>query len=199
MTSRSRWRGTPAKVTATVVVALVLGVGSAVWAVRRTGGTGGVTNGAWQTNAHIGSSTADPYLRAAVAMAGLLALNRTETIYYTATTDDAGAPLRSDCRYRVEGRDPPTRWWSITAYGADHYLVANPRHAYSVDRARVQRDADGAFTIVVGGEPRDANWIATAPAGETFSLTLRLYEPDGRVADDLAGTVLPRIQREDCA
>ncbi len=198
MSTGSRWR-TLATVTAAVGVALVLGVGSAVWAIRRSGGTGSVTNGAWQTNAHIGSSTADPYLRAGVAMAGLLALNRTETIYYTATTDDAGAPLRSGCRYRVVGRDPPARWWSITAYGTDHYLVPNARHAYSVDRTRVQRDAEGAFAIVVGGAPRDANWIATAPPGETFSLTLRLYGPDGRVADDLAGTVLPRIEREDCA
>jgi hypothetical protein len=188
------------KVLATVIVALVLGIGSAVWSIRRTGLTGGVANGPWQTNAHVGSATADPYLRAAVAIAGLLALNRTETVYYTATTDDDGEPLRSECRYRVEGRDPPARWWSITAYGDDHFLVPNPRRAYSVDRTRVRRADDGTFAIAVGGKPADANWIATAATpGETFSLSIRLYQPEGAVVDDLGGTPLPRIRREGCA
>jgi hypothetical protein len=186
------------KVVAAVVAALVLGVGSAVWTIRRSGAMGGIANGAWQTNAHVGASTADPYLRANVAMVGLLALNRSETVYYTAVADEDGAPLRSECRYRIVGHDPPARWWSITAYGADSYLVPNPRHAYSVDRSRVRRDAGGAFEIVVGGEPRDANWIATAPPGERFSITLRLYGPESRVTDDLAGIELPRLRLESC-
>jgi hypothetical protein len=187
------------KVVVTVVVALVVGVGSARWAVRRSGATGGVRNGPWLTNAHIGTAAADPYLRAQVAVAGLLALNRSETVYYTAATDDDGAPLQSGCRYRIVGRDPATRWWSITAYGDDSFLVPNPRHAYSVDRTRVRRSADGEFDIAVGGAPQDANWIATAPPGTSFSLTLRLYGPDAAVVDDLAGATLPAIRREGCA
>lgn len=187
-----------AKVGLTTLAALGLGIGSAVWSVQRTLGSGGVVNGPWLTNAHIGSAAADANLRASVAVGGLLALNRRETVYYTAATDDDGEPLRSECRYRVEGTDPPARWWSITAYGADHYLVPHPRRAYSVDRTRVRRDDGGTFRIMVGGEPRDADWIATAPPGETFTLTLRLYQPEGAAADDLGGTTLPRIVREGC-
>lgn len=189
---------TSVKVALTSLAALVLGAGSAVWTVRRTAFGGGIANGAWRTNAHIGAAAADPYLRASVAVGGLLALNRSETVYYTATTDDDGQPLRSECRYRVEGNDPPARWWSVTAYGADHFLVPHPRRAYSVDRTRVRRGDDGTFRIGVGGAPQDANWIATAPPGASFSLTLRLYQPDPGVADDLAGTPLPRIVREAC-
>jgi hypothetical protein len=195
---RSRW-GLVAKVLATVVVALVLGVGSALHRVRANVEARSVANGPWRTSPDVGAVTADPHLRAAVALTGLLALNRSETIYYNATTDDAGAPLRSECRYRIEGTDPPARWWSVTAYGADSHLIPNPQHAYSVDRSRVQRGPDGRFAIDVGGPARPSNWIATGEPGEDISLTLRLYQPDPRVGADLGGTPLPSIRREGCA
>src|SRR5512147_772001 len=104
---------------ALLVCAVLIGVLTAVVGVRSEFSSGGVESGVWATNQNIGSSGAGAYLRAGVALGGLLALNAGETVYYTATTDDAGAPLRSSCQYRVEGRDPDARWWSITAYGAD--------------------------------------------------------------------------------
>lgn len=195
---RSRW-AVVAKVLATVAVALLLGVGSALRSLRAQVEAHAIANGAWRTSADVGAASADPSLRAVVALTGLLALNRSETVYYTATTDDAGAPLRSECRYRIEGTDPAARWWSITAYAADSYLIPNPQHAYSVDRSRVQRDAGGRFTIRVGGAPAATDWIASGPPGEDISLTLRLYQPDRRVTDDLAGTPLPAIHAEGCA
>lgn len=195
---RSR-AGLVLKVLATVIVALVLGIGSALRSVRAGVEAQSVANGAWRTSAHVGAASADPSLRAVVALTGLLALNQSETIYYTAMTDDAGAPLRSECTYRVEGTDPAARWWSITAYAADSYLIPNPEKAYSVDRTRVRRDGDGRFRIRVGGPPGDANHIATGAPGEDISLTLRLYHPDAGVAADLAGTPLPTIHAEGCA
>ncbi|MCW5888964.1 MAG: DUF1214 domain-containing protein [bacterium] len=195
---RSRW-GLVVKVLATAAAALILGVGSALRTVRAQVEAHALANGPWRTSADIGAASADPSLRAVVALTGLLALNRSETVYYTATTDEAGAPLRSGCRYRIEGTDPPARWWSITAYAADSYLIPNPQHAYSVDRTRAERAPDGRFTIRVGGAPAPANWIATGPPGEPISLTLRLYQPDASVADDLVGTPLPAIHAEGCA
>lgn len=188
-----------AKVFATVLVALILGVGSALRSVRANVEARSVASGPWRTSPDVGSTAADPSLRAVVALTGLLALNRSETIYYTATTDDDGTPLRSECRYRIEGTDPAARWWSITAYASDSYLIPNPQHAYSVDRSRVQRGADGRFTIGVGGAPAAANWIAAGEPGERISLTLRLYQPEPHVAADLAGTPLPSIRLEGCA
>ena len=92
--SRGRWL---AKGLATVVLALLLGVGSAWWRLTTVLERGGVANGPWLTNVHIGSPSADPALRAGVALAGLLALGRSETIYYTAQTDGDGAALRAEC------------------------------------------------------------------------------------------------------
>ena len=189
------------KLLATVLVALVLGAGSAVLLVR-SGGLGGQTaTGPWETDLTIGSMEADPYTRARVAVAGLLALNRNETIYFTAGRDGDGERLRVSCSYRIEGTDPPARWWSITLYGDDHFLVSNPQQRYSYGGETVARNEDGSFTITAGPEETDGNWIPTGDGhtGDTFTLTLRLYNPDENAARNPSGIALPQIAKEACA
>jgi hypothetical protein len=193
-------RGVVAKVALVVLFALAAGAGSAWWAVQRGARLGAVDNGPWTTNALTGSPAAGAYLRAAVAVAGLLALGQSEAIYYTAFSDSSGKPLRADCVYAVEGVDPPARWWSITAYGGDHFLVPNPQKRYAVAKTDVRRAADGSFVIAVGGPPVDGNWLATGDpaAASPFSLTLRLYNPSTAVAKHLGDVSLPRIRRTRC-
>lgn len=188
-------------VTALLLCALLVGVVTAVLGVRAQFAAGGVKSGAWATNANIGSSGAGPYLRAGVALGGLLALNASETVYYTATTDDAGEALSTACQYRLEGSDPNARWWSITAYADDSFLIRGSNGRFSVDKTAVEKGADGSFVVRVGGEPRAGNWISTgAPdGGRPFSLTLRLYNPDPSIVRDLSGVALPRIVLEHCA
>lgn len=189
------------KLLATVVVALALGVGSALLIVRAGGLGGQIAKGPWETDLTIGSKEADPYTRARVAVAGLLALNRDETIYFTAARDSGGERLRSGCSYKVEGNDPTARWWSITLYGDDHYLVSNPQDRYSYGGETVARNADGSFAITVGPEETDGNWIPTGQGQNdaTFTLTLRLYNPDESAARNPSGIVLPQIAKEACA
>lgn len=188
-------------VAALLLCALLVGVVTAVLGVRNQFSAGGVGSGPWQTNANIGSTGAGPYLRAGVALGGLLALNAGETVYYTATTDDAGRPLSTSCQYRVEGTEPATRWWSITAYADDNFLIRGSNGRYSVDKTAVEMSADGSFVVRVGGEPRAGNWISTGPpdGGKPFSLTLRLYNPDGSIVSNLGGVTLPRIVEEHCS
>ena len=188
-------------VTALLLCALLVGVVTAVIGLRAQFASGGIQSGAWATNANIGSTGAGPYLRAGVALGGLLALNASETVYYTATTDDAGQPLKTSCQYRVEGSEPATRWWSITAYADDNFLIRGSNGRYSVDKTAVEKGADGSFVVRVGGEPRAGNWISTgAPdGGRPFSLTLRLYNPDASIVSNLGGTTLPRIVQEHCS
>ena len=183
--------------TASVVLAVLLGLGSAIWAIQAGTAARAVGNGAWQTSRETGSAEASMYVRAQVAAAGLLALNQSEAMYYRAAVDDAGQPLDGSCDYLVEGRDPPTRWWSLTAYAADHYLIANPADRYSFSQTTVAREADGGFRILVSAEPREGNWLPVA-AGAPFDLTLRLYNPSPGLIADLAGAPLPRIARLEC-
>lgn len=188
-------------VTALLMCAVLIGLLSALWAARNQFAGGGVQSGPWATNENIGSSSAGPYLRAGVALGGLLALEKSETVYFTAFADEGGALLLSSCVYRVEGRDPASRWWSITAYGADHFLIPGSGGRFSVNKTGVARAADGGFTLLVGGSPQETNWISAGPAApaQPFSLTLRMYNPEPAVVADLGGVALPRIVKERCA
>lgn len=187
------------KIAGALVVGTALGL-AATWFVTGRGGMGdNVANGPWKTSLVVGSPQSDPYTRARVALHGLLALNRKETIYFTAETDSDGAALNGKCRYEIDGRDPNTRWWSITAYGSDDYLIPNPQNLYSVSQTSVLRQKDGSFRIAVGGAhapSADMSWI---PAGSgPFSLTLRLYNPGPDVALDPEHVVLPALKKVSC-
>jgi hypothetical protein len=179
-----------------LIASLMIGLGSAALAVRLSGFSVGTAIGPWVTNSATGSTEADLYTRATTAVYGLLALSRKETAYYNAVTDSAGALLSGDCTYRLAGRDLPARWWSITAYGSDSYLIANPTNRYSITQTGVEREADGSYVMVVSAKPQPRNWLPVK-AGERFELTARAYNPraDFEVA---AAAALPAIVKEGC-
>jgi len=182
------------KVFAMLVAGVALGL-AATWAtaIRGTMG-GGVTDGPWRTSLNTGSSESGPYLRARIAVHGLLALSREETVYYTALSD--GAALDGNCVYHLEAHDPPTRWWSITAYGADDFLIPNDADRYAVSMNSVARDADGSFKVTISRAKAEGNWIPVAPG--RFDLTVRLYNPEADVIADPAHVALPAIRKADC-
>ncbi|HEY1630651.1 MAG TPA: DUF1214 domain-containing protein [Rhizomicrobium sp.] len=187
------------KSTVAVAIGILLGLGLTWLAVVKGAMPGGVQDGPWRSSLAIGSANGNALTRARVALHGLLALNRTETLYYTASEDSAGAPLDGACAYALGGRDPDARWWSITAYGPDDYLIPNVAHAYSVSRNSIQRAADGSFRATVSMRPpergNERNWIALAPG--RFTLTLRLYNPGAKI--DPVHTPLPSIAKESCS
>jgi hypothetical protein len=185
------------KLAAAIVAGIALGLAVTWAAVVRGGGPGAVIDGPWRTSLTIGSAKGDLYTRASVALHGLLALNRTETIYYTAFTDSSGAPLDGACAYDIVGHDPDARWWSITAYGADDFLIPNLVDRYSISKNSILRAADGSFSASVGSAAHVQNWIPTARA--PFSLTLRLYNPGASVEADPAQATLPVIVKESCS
>jgi hypothetical protein len=188
---------TALKILAVFVVGTALGLLATWFTVVRGNMPGGVSDGVWKTNLTIGNAQSDPYTRAAVALHGLFALNRQETLYYTATEDSDGSALDGNCRYEIAGRDPSTRWWSITAYGADDFLIPNAAHHYSVSMNTISRDASGAYAVQVGGAGSGPNWIPLAPGH--ISLTLRLYNPGPDVALDPEHAVLPSLKKASCS
>jgi hypothetical protein len=177
-----------------VVVALILGLGSAWWAI--TCNLPSIQNGAWHYDPLVGSVAADPYLRAQVAKVALLALNNSEALYFFATTDDDCNPLRCDQTYRIEGRDFECRWWSITAYAEDDFLIPNEQERYSFNMTNLERRPDGSYSIVLSRSPRPGNWLPTGD-GDTFGLALRLYNPGSPLRDHPATIALPRIIHEE--
>lgn len=184
------------KIAAALIIGTALGVAATWFTVVRAAKPGGLSNGPWRTNLATGDARSDPYTRARVAVHGLLALNRSETIYFTAARDSDGEPLDGRCIYQLSGRDPDARWWSVTAYGPDDYLIPNAAGRYSVSKTSVTKASDGTFSIQVGGATDGANWIPLAP--ERFSLSLRLYNPSELIGLDPVHAALPAIKKLSC-
>ncbi|MEW6261998.1 MAG: DUF1214 domain-containing protein [Thermodesulfobacteriota bacterium] len=183
------------QILAAIAAALILGLGSAVWAVNSVAQRTWVKNGAWHIDLAVGSSEADLYTRAAVARSGLFALNKSETIYFVTSTDDEGRSLSSECDYRVEGRDLEARWWSITLYGADYFLIPNEQKKYSYNWRNVERQPDGGYVIHVSPTPKKGNWIPSGREKQLY-LSLRLYNPVDQAVARPDQAILPRIIRE---
>ncbi len=179
------------------VVGVALGLGSAALAVTQVIKRSGITVGAWSTPLDAGGAERGLYTRAAVAVGAVLALNRSETIYFFANTDDAGAALDAKCDYVLEGRDLPARWWSVTLYAGDHFLIENAANRWSYSGATVAREADGGFRIAVARGEKPGNWLPTGKA-ESLVLVARLYNPSLEIAADPAKAALPSITKGEC-
>lgn len=187
------------KLLAAAVVGLGLVAGAASgWYTLRHGMVQGESYSGWTGSSVTGSADADPWTRARVAMAGLLALTKDQAIYFTRNTDSSGARLREDCRYRVSGGAMPARWWSITVYAADNYLPLNDDQALSFDATEVQGDAAGNWTATLAPtRPESGAWASTRKAGQ-FDITLRLYQPDAKAQADYGSIPMPQVERLYC-
>jgi len=185
--SKARW-------VALYAMAVLVGVGSAwLWLTRV--GPSGIDAGVWRVNLLAGSPNADAYTRARVALGALLALDRRETLYYIARTDELGEPLRAQCRYRVSGPAPAARWWSITAYDEDFFLFENAARRYSVNVETAPRDAQGEMAFEVGPAAVNGTRADLPTTGDgSLLLTLRLYNPAVSLQRAPDSLVAPRIE-----
>ena len=174
--------------------AVVLGLGSAWWLLKKAPwGVQSVTAGAWKTTLTAGSQDAGIYTRATIAVRALLALGREETMYFVATADDQGKPLRARCSYRISGTPPAARWWSVTAYADDYFLFDAPNQHYSLNATTAALDPQGRFALTTGPqEVPDTYWLPT-PGDRGLVLTLRLYNPMPSLQADPAGLTPPAI------
>lgn len=177
-------------------LAVITGIASAWWAVGRAQVTP-VPASSWEVSLLAGSPEADPYTRARVALNGLLALSPRETLYYVARRDSDGRTLRAACHYRISGRAPDARWWSVTAYAEDLYLFPDPGHRYSVDATALTGPTftfDTGPAITRGSLDSRTAGIPT-PGEGGMVLTLRLYQPSARLSATPTSLDPPRIRR----
>jgi hypothetical protein len=142
-------------------------------------------NGWLLPGAYIGAYGRNYLGRAVIATSALGANTPPETVYPLAVDDVKGRPLSGRHGYTIRfkrGQLPPANaFWSVTIYGKDRYLVANPIDRYAIgDRTKgLRRGSDGSLTIYVQhARPKGAkaaNWLP-APSG-SFRLAMRIYEP----------------------
>ncbi len=158
--------------------------------------------GPWQTWVNAGSSSADPYTRAHIAVTGQLPITSASGLTYFAEHDENGDALSSDCDYEIIARPFNAVWWTIAAYDEDGNLIPNRagRHAFSSQGLTIL--PDGTQRIALAPKARPGHWL---PSGEDkyITLVLRIIRPlvvegseeDGR--SDQTDT-LPEIRRTAC-
>lgn len=183
-------------IAATISVGLMVGLLSGWWAINR--GMGRESFFGWHGSSVTGSTDAGPWLRAQVAISGLLALNKSQAIYFTRKTDDAGNPLTAECAYRVTGGAMPGQWWSVTVYAADNFLPLNDDDALSFDATEVTSDDNGQWSAILSAaKPADSAWASTRNAGK-FDITLRIYQPNQQAQSDFATIPMPKVTKLNC-
>ena len=165
---------------AALVVGVALGVGSLWYMVFKANPAPVITVGIWHMNPLAGSTGGDPYSRLYIAITSILALNKSETIYFEARTDDEGGRLTSACDYVLTGPPPDARWWSVTAYSDNDMLIPTEGARYSASAAGATTNAEGNVEIALTPAGDGPNGIATGNGN--FILLLRLYQP----AEDVA-------------
>jgi len=180
------------------ILGVLIGAGSAAWSIRIGALGSNQKIGAWTTGKDYGTAGASAYTRAVVALRGLLALPATEARYYNAAVDSTGRPLEGRCRYRVVGVGLPTKWWSLTLYDREGYLVANQPGLYSVGSAGLPSAEQAHWMVTVAPDQQPGHWLPTGRVAR-FELTLRAYLPDDRGKGNFTKEQLPVITREDCA
>jgi len=193
------WANSPIEVVLAIVLALAGVAAGALLAQQRLRLSGGnnpdeLHVGAWTINALAGSKAANALTRARIAISGILALDRKETVYYFCHNDDTGAPLDPDADWEITGQSFDCRWWSFTLYDEEFFLVDNPARRYSVHSDNVVFNPDGSYRIVISRNQHGANWLAAGNA-KKISLTLRLYNPSDMVLNNLGGVKMPTVRR----
>ncbi len=187
-----------------VLMAIILAV--ALFAYRMQQGVKqmSVYNGDWSTIVNTGSENANAIERATIAIVGLLASTKKDSIYYRITSVN-GEPLSSSCTYRLEGGQYNANWWSVTAYGWDNHLLPNPQKIYSVNSAQVGDQ----WRVRLSAEPQDGMWIPLGPAhvaakvwskrgDHDFDLLFRLYTPSDVYLNSPQSAPVPKLIKESC-
>lgn len=151
----------------------------------------GVMKNGWQIpQPPMGAYGTDYEQRAVIAFFGLGANLREDAVYPTAYFDQEGKQLSGKQRYVLhfdkDALPPVKAFWSLTMYGQDTFLAANPLGRYGLgDRDPLKYNGDGSLDLCLQnqspGPEKEANWLP-APAGD-FNVTLRLYWPKQAVLD----------------
>jgi hypothetical protein len=182
------------------ILIIGLGLGSFLsWvSVRDNQGFGALRVGPWLAWPYAGSAQADPYTTAKVAAEGNVPLGAAEGVVFIAETDTQNQPLQRQCRYRLNGKLPQARLWTLTAQDPKGAVVAD----------RLGRPSVLVSSDVVWFEPRTlavnigeihetGNWLAVDGTGP-LQLVMRLYDSPVTSGAGISNIVLPEIRRVQC-
>lgn len=179
-----------------IVIAAIVGFGSAFLVLDRDRLFGAVTIGEWTAWPDSGGPDADPYTAAMLARSGEVPLGSGEGLAFIAETDHDGARLAGHCDYRVVGQTPTARLWTLTAYDGDGHLMDNPAHRTGFHSRQILRREDGSFVIALSAEAEPGNWLPIR-GDDGLRLVLRLYDTP-LTSSGIGDATLPAIEKVAC-
>ena len=163
-----------------------------------------VRNDIWTSIPSAGDPKRSIYTRAYVSTHGLFALSKPESVYFSSEIDIEEAALDGSSCYVLSGNEIQSasiipRWWSLTVYNNDGYLVESNEKQYSYNSENVIYNSNGEFEIYLAGKPSNniSNWLKT-PSEELFSVILRVYQPGEEFFSNLSRVDLPIIKKVSC-
>lgn len=179
-----------------IVLGTVIGAGVAVYRISHwTDEDATIRNGAWNANRRMEMGR-DRLLTARIATAATFALDPSEAVYMVAEGDTEGRKFDAAYDYIIEGHAAwlNARYWSITMYAPDYFLVPNDAGRFSFNVMNTAVSDDGSFRIVISPEERQGDWLPSVKEGG-FYLLLRLYHPEPAFFGHLDSVPLPVITR----
>lgn len=123
-----------------------------------------------------------------------------EIFYPMARIDQLGEPFTGKFAYQLhfpKGQLPASRYWRITLYDLDAFLVDNPIKRYGIGNMaeKLKFNDDGSLTLYIQhqspGKDKEVNWLPTPADG--FSLQMRMYQPDDKMYE--GNYILPPVIR----
>ena len=163
-----------------------------------------IRNDIWTSIPSAGDPKRSIYTRAYVSTHGLFALSKPESVYFSSEIDIEEAALDGSSCYVLSGTEIQStsiipRWWSLTVYNNDGYLVESTEKQYSYNSENVIYNSNGEFEIYLAGKPSNniSNWLKT-PSEELFSVILRVYQPGEEFFSNLSRVDLPIIKKVSC-
>ena len=143
--------------------------------------------GTWYVARNL-TSLDDWLFRAAVGWKYVYGDLGSEILYPMVRKDSLGQDLTGEHKYQLhfpKGQLPAARYWRISMYDLDAFLVANPIKRYGIGNMaeKLKYNADGSLTLYIQhrspGKDKEVNWLPTPR--ENFYLQMRMYQPDEKM------------------
>lgn len=181
---------------AILVISILIGGGVAIYEIRTWKNSSQVSIAHWQTIGKDKDVNSDELLSIAqIAVYATYPLTKKEVIYLNTSVDSEGNPIDVASDYVIEGKKFDARYWSITAYDQDGFLIQNKINNYSFNFENIAYNPDGnSFKIHLSAKDKKSNWLPITNA-KNVSLVIRLYQPSNWLRENLNEETLPIIKK----
>jgi len=177
-----------------IVAGVLCGTGIAIYNIKYwSAGDATIVNGSW-VGKNLNKVGTDRLLTARIAVSALFALNPKEVVYLIAKDDKDGNELTAENDYLIKGIPLDARYWSITLYDENYFLVPNTENRYSYNLYNVSYESDSSYLIHISSTRKNKNWLSAGNKGK-FYLAIRMYHPEKSVYNHLNKIQLPVIEK----